>query len=666
MASSVAKLFGTAQNLAAAGQPGLALALYGDFVARYPDEPLLHAVHFNCGVVFSQAGDLDGAVRSFHEAIRLRPDFLPPHINLGSVYERLGVTEPALAHWAHAIAALSAVTGDALSHKVTALKQTARVLEDRKRLAEAEDALRQLIELNPRQRDAVQHWISLRQRQCRWPALVPVGELSPRSLKRAMAPLSLANSVDDPVLLLANAWAYSREDVGYPTELPEEASGADRQLERRLRVGYLSSDLREHAIGFLTAEMFGLHDRARFEVFVYYCGIQAEDPTKARIRDSVEHWRDIASLDDATAHALINADGLDVLVDVNGHTRGSRTMLLSLRPAPAIVNWLGFPGSMGTPYHHYIVADAFIIPESSERFYSERVLRLPCYQPTDRQRRVAERASSRAEAGLPEAATVFCTFNGTQKITEAVFGRWMTILHDVPGSVLWLLKGAEEVDVRLRSRAEEAGIAPERLIFAPMLNNRDHLARYALADLFLDTMPYGAHTTASDSLWMGLPVLTLPGQSFASRVCGSLVRAAGVPELVCESAEDYVARAVALGRDRDALAAYRARLLKMRHGSVLFDTSGFTRGMEDLLERIREDLRAGQLPRPDLTNLDTYLEIGVTLEHDAGSPADAAENAVRYRRALARRHAFSPLPPDGRYWPGPDAPLGAAPVGNAP
>lgn len=650
--NGVAELFGTAQAFAASGQLALAESLYRDWLARHPDAPLRHAVCFNHGVVLTALQDWAGAAQSFAEAIRVQPGFLPPYINLGTVLERFGEAAAALTHWDHVIAALGAVQGESVAHKATALKLRAQLLESRKQLAPAEDALRQIIELGHAPRDVVQHWISLRQRQASWPLLEPVGPLQRHDLLRVAAPLSLANYADDPILQLAGAAAYCRDEFGMPGEFRTSGDFAElaRPRQRRLRIGYLSSDLRGHAIGYLTAEMFGLHDRGAFEIYVYYCGIPQDDTTKQRIRSQVEHWVDIAPLDDDAALRRLLEDRIDILVDVNGHTRGARTRLLSRRPAPVIVNWLGFPGTMGSAFHHYIIADGFIIPPGDEHHYSEAVLRLPCYQPNDRQRVVAE-PPPRAALGLPDDAVVFCSFNGTQKITPFVFARWMAILRDMPGSVLWLLQGSDDVDVRLRERAAAAGVAPERLVFAPMLGNAEHVARYARADLFLDTSPYGAHTTASDALWMGLPVLTTPGRCFASRVCASLVRAAGLSDLVMPSHAAYVERAVALGRDRPLLAAYRERLRQGRDGALLFDTPLLVRTLEALFREMWAAFVAGRLPTPSLVNLDAYLEIGAGLDHDGrefGGDVDAP-----YRQGLALRHAFSPLPFDRRLWPAP-------------
>ena len=305
---------------------------------------------------------------------------------------------------------------------------------------------------------------------------------------------------------------------------------------------------------------------------------------------------------------------------------------------------------MGSPYHHYIIADDWIIPPDHEIYYSEKVLRLPCYQPNNRKRMASARPLTRAEAKLPEGAVVYCCFNGSHKITRFTFDRWLTILHRVPGSVLWLLSSSEPAHQRLRRFASERGVAPERLIFAEKMANADHLARYRLADLFLDTTPYGAHTTASDALWMGLPVLTASGRSFASRVCGSLVRAAGLPELVCSSLEDYVECAVALGTKRSMLAGYRDRLLAARDSCVLFDTPSLVGRLDELYRTMWAEYQEGRLPRPDLTNLDVYLEVGIEQDPEAHEVQRIEDYRRWWHEKLSRRNAFRPMPLDRRLW----------------
>jgi predicted O-linked N-acetylglucosamine transferase (SPINDLY family) len=291
-----------------------------------------------------------------------------------------------------------------------------------------------------------------------------------------------------------------------------------------------------------------------------------------------------------------------------------------------------------------------VTPEGSELYYSEKVVRLPCYQPNDRRRAVDPSRPTRTQAGLPEDAFVFCCFNGSQKITRFTFLRWLRILTAVPGSVLWLLESTPGTQERLRDFAEAHGVARERLIFAPKTPNAQHLARYPLADLFLDSAPYGAHTTASDALWMGVPMITISGRAFASRVCGSLVRAAGLPELVCADEEAYVALAVALADDRARLAALRARLEKNRLTCDLFNTDKLARSLEALYRQMAADHQDRRLPEPDLTNLEAYMAVGLEIDHEAAElMAEPAYHEI-YAAGLARRRLVRPLRPDARLW----------------
>jgi predicted O-linked N-acetylglucosamine transferase (SPINDLY family) len=292
-----------------------------------------------------------------------------------------------------------------------------------------------------------------------------------------------------------------------------------------------------------------------------------------------------------------------------------------------------------------------VIPADHEIYYSERVLRLPCYQPNDRKRIVDTAPPQRSEHGLPDGAFVFCCFNAAHKVTRYSFERWMAILNQVPNSVIWLLDYNGETNARLRAMAETHGVAGERLIFAKKAPNPRHLARYPLADLFLDTAPYGAHTTASDALWMGVPVLTFAGRSFASRVCASLVRAAGAPELITTTPDAFISRAVALAtNDRLSLQSLRERLIANRDSCTLFDIDGLARKLEALYGQMADEYRTGRLPRPNLANLASYLEIGANIDHDTAEIGVAADYHAIYRAALAARHRNAPLPADGRLW----------------
>jgi predicted O-linked N-acetylglucosamine transferase (SPINDLY family) len=645
----VLQLITLVESLKTSVPPGAILALYTTWIDHHPDDPLLYAALFNFSVVLTDSGDLTRARECLERVLSLNPDFMPALINLGRIHERLGVTSLAVRFWSSVVDKLAAVTGTAITHKVTALNQAARVLEAANQDAAAETMLFQSLDADPNQREAAQHYLSLRQRQCKWPVVTPWERVDRRTLMRGLSPLSAAAYTDDPLLHLALAAHYNQRDVGTPAAGVVTSHCATKQG-GRLRIGYLSSDLREHAVGHLMAEVFGLHDRSRVEVFAYYCGPTpaADDALNARFRAGADHWIPISQLDDATAARRIAADGIQILVDVNGYTQEGRTKLVALRPAPVIVNWLGYPGTMGSPYHHYIIADDWIIPKGAELYYSEKVLRLPCYQPNDRQRVVSPAVPTRAEAGLPDDTMVYCCFNATHKITRFTFERWLSILRQVPDSVLWLLGAPETTCQRLRDYAGEHGIAPRRLVFARKLVNPHHLARYRLADLFLDTVPYGAHTTSSDALWMGVPVLTLSGRSFASRVCGSLVRAAGLPELVCTTAEAYVERAVALGQDREALQRYRDRLEAGRDSCVLFDMPLLVRRLEHLYASVWRRFAAGYLPRPDLANFETYLEVGEAADHEAVETGVIEDYRGWWMTRLSQRHAVRPIPPDRR------------------
>jgi len=648
----IGDLFGWAERLKTEGETNAVADLYKAWIALNASHELLYAVCFNYGVALSDLGDRLGAVNAFRDSIRLKPDFMPPSVNLGRALEDVGLAGPAVAEWLNAAAKLAAVNGESVKHKTTLLTQAGRVLESLQQDAAAEDALKQVIDISPSSTEAVLHWISLRQRQCKWPAIVASEYISKDKLLSGISSLSLSNLTDDPVFQLATAYRYGKTVIGVPSidQARRAMEGRAARSGGKARIGYVSSDFREHAVGFAMTEVMELHDRSQFEIFAYYCGIERVDGTKKRIQAAVDKWVDINGITDEQAAALIAADKIDILVDLNGYTKSARTRVFSLRPAPIIVNWFGYPGTMGTPYHHYLIADPIIIPEDSELFYSEKIVRLPCYQPNDRKRIVSPRAPSRKEMGLPEDAIVYCSFNGTQKLTARIFALWMAILKNTPNSVLWLLGATEDTNDRLRSYAENAGVGRERILFAEKIANPDHLARYPLADLFLDSFPYGAHTTAADSLWMGVPVLTLQGRSFASRVCSSLLQAAGVGELVCATDAEYASKAVGYGNNRNSLLALKTRLRESRDSCLLFDTTRLVRELEAAFVRMLRDHSEGNLPRPDLSNLDAYHEIGIGLDYEATDSMSNENYRALYAERLLQRHLTYPVPRDSRLW----------------
>ncbi|MDO6964372.1 O-linked N-acetylglucosamine transferase, SPINDLY family protein [Rhizobium alvei] len=649
------ELFQVAESLNAAGHRAQAAEIYKAWIAFNETNPLVHVVYFNYSVTLRQLGDVTGAIHALRACLRAEPKFGQAHINLGRALEDCSLINQAVSAWRVYLDQTADVTPDRLSHRLMTLQHLGRVLENANLLEEAENILWQAIELRPDKPEAGQHWTSIRQRQCKWPALVTSDHVSARQLIDAMSPLTLGCYADDPMFQLAKAYRYNRQLVGRPdlSAHPRPAAKLKTGTGQRLRVGYVSSDLRDHAVGFALSEVFELHDKAKVEIYAYYCGEpRVNDATQDRIRAAVDCWRDISNLDDAAAALTIAGDAVDILIDVNGYTKHARTKIFAYRPAPVIVNFCGYPGSMGSPHHQYMIADGQIVPPENEIYYSEKLYRIACNQPVDRKRVIAQKPT-RAEAGLPDNVFVYACFNGMQKINASCFARWMAILAATPQSVLWLLAGGADVEQRLRQSAAALGVAPERLIFAPKAPNPHHLARIALADLFLDTFPYGAHSTAGDALTMGLPVLTVPGNSFASRFCSSIVLAAGVPELICTGPEDFVRKAIGFARDRDSLARIRQSLADKRETSVLRDIPGLARRLEEIYWQMQGEAERGETPVPDLSNLDIYYEIGAEIIKDRTEFWNRDEYHAIYRSRLAEWDAHSPIAADRRLWSGP-------------
>jgi predicted O-linked N-acetylglucosamine transferase (SPINDLY family) len=649
----LADLFRIAESWSSAGLRAEAAEIYKNWIAYNDASPYLHLVYFNYSVTLRQLDDIAGSIHALRACLKLEPRFGQAHVNLGRALEDSGLAAQAIQQWRSFVDLTADSTADRVTHRLMSLQHIGRVMENAGLLEEAETALWQAIELRPDKTEAGQHWSAIRQRLCKWPTLAPSEHATMRQLIDAMSPLALACYCDDPLFQLAKAYRYNRSMVGWPDTsiVPRRAVKQKTGTQQALRVGYLSSDLRDHAVGFALREVLELHDRQSVEVYAYYCGDPvANDATQIRMKNAIACWRDIAALSDAEAARLIADDEIDILVDVNGYTKHARTRIFAYRPAPVIVNFCGYPGSMGSPFHQYIIADAHIVRPEDEIYYSEKVLRIACCQPIDRMRVVAAKPD-RAAVGLPVDAFVFACFNGMQKITEATFGRWMTILAATPASVLWLLTGGDDVDRRLREAAEKAAIAPERLIFAPKAPNPEHFARIALADLFLDTFPYGAHSTAADALTMGLPVLTFPGKGFAARFCHSIVAAAGIPELICSNPEDYVARAIDLAQNGGKIEDLRKALAARREGSVLRDIPALARRLEELFWQMQGECERGETPVPDLRNLDTYYEIGAELAAKHIDFVDDGAYRKRYRSRLAAWNDFAGLAHDARLWP---------------
>ena len=574
-----AELIAVASQLDSAGKRSLSAVLYMVWLSRNTS-PLAHVVNFNLGATLSLENDIDGAETAYREAIRLSPGFVQPRVNLGTLLEGRGKIEEALAEWRWVEQNVSAQDPNNRPLVVMALNQMGRVLEIHKRLDEATNALTKSLSIEPLQKDVIHHWVSLRQKQCLWPTYVPLPKLSRKFMYEATSALSMLSVSDDNVAQLEAARRYVKNKLN--SDVPN-LSNPNGYGHRKVRIGYASGDFCLHPVSLLTVELFELHDREKFEVYGYCWSPEDGSPMRQRVISAMDHFTKIHTMSDVEAAQLIRRDEIDILVDLQGQTAGARANMLAYRPAPVQITYLGLPATTGLPSIDYVIADKFLIPEKEASNYSERPIYMPdVYQASDRKRNVGPKPS-RADCNLPPEGFVFCTFNNNYKYTPDVFDAWMNILRRVPDSVLLLLADNQWSEANLKKEAKARKIDPKRLVFGPRLSPENYLARYQVADLFLDSFPFNAGTTANDALWMGLPLLTLTGRSFASRMAGALLTAAKMESLITYNLKDYEEKAVALANDPTEMARLRAHLQTVRSEGVLFDTSRFVRKLEERL-----------------------------------------------------------------------------------
>lgn len=394
---------------------------------------------------------------------------------------------------------------------------------------------------------------------------------------RVIQPLALQTLVDDPQLQQAAARIWTEATCPQRRAVGEKAPA---RTDGRIRIAYVSRDFKSHPVSFLISEVIELHDRERFEVIGIHYGAKSNDPAQDRLRDAFDSFLDVEHLSDEMIGKLCRSTEIDIAIDLSGFTDGARSGIFSMGAAPIQVSYLGYLGTAGAPLYDYLIADRHIIPSSARSAYAEKIAFLPWYQANDRKRPRPEATVGRTALGLPEAGFVYCCFNNPCKISPATFASWARILHDVPGSVLWLLGEDDQAPQHLRATAQAMGLDPARLVFAARADRTHYLANLATADLFLDTLPYNAGTTASDALWMGLPVLTQRGESFQARVACSVLEAAGLPDLVAGDEATYVELAVKLGNQREHYQDVRRRVATEVRASRLFDTAAFTRNLE--------------------------------------------------------------------------------------
>ncbi|HUI19928.1 MAG TPA: tetratricopeptide repeat protein [Methylocella sp.] len=562
-----------------------AAAVCEQIIKRRPDAA---ESYFTLGNILKELCRPVKAVLAYRRALALRPNFAEAFTNLGNVLQGQEAYEEALEAYRQALSLRP--------HLAEAHANMGAALESLGRLKEAIDSYRAAVNLDPTML-GIRVWLYHRRRFiCDWDGI----EAEESELRALLAsacepvhPFPLLSMALNPAEQLRLASSFAASFTTPAIEHPRQ----DYAGVRKLRLGYLSADFCRHATALLMAELFERHDKSCFEIIAYSHGPADGSELSVRLRSAFDKFVDLRTMTDDEAADCIKADRIDILVELKGYTKGARTGISARRPAPVQVNFLGFPGTLGADFIDYVIADPFVLPMDQQCFYREKIVHLPdCYQPNDTKRLISNVTPTRAECGLPEQGFVFCSFNNTYKITPEFFDGWMRLLTAIPGSVLWLLDANELVKENLRGEAAKHGIDPGRLVFAARQPSPEHLARHRLADLFLDTLPYNAHTTASDALWAGLPVLTCVGETFAGRVAGSLLQAIGLPELVTFSFPAYEAMALRLARDPALLQNLRHKLLGNRLSAPLFDIGRYTRHYETALTQMWEHWANGHEP----------------------------------------------------------------------
>jgi protein O-GlcNAc transferase len=575
-----------------------AIACYRQALKR---DPAYAEAHNNLGNALKDQGYLDEAVACYCRALELRPDFAEAHNNLGNLLKDRGRLDEAVANYRRAL--------ELNPDSAWAYNSLGHTFREQGKLDEAVACFRRALELKPSDLSALGSLVHDLQHVCCWDDLRVLSERlieavdqdSDAALASPAPPFSFLAlplvTTAEQQQKCARQWVNRRLKVngefGY-----DGAHSRTAAPKTKLNIGYLSADFHSHAVAYLIAELIEKHDRSRFAIHGYSCGPDDGSAMRGRLVRAFDHFVDVRNLSHAQAAQRIAGDEVQILVDLTGYTKNARTQIVALRPAPIEVNYLGYPGTMGASFIDYILVDEYIVPSDQQPSFTEKLVHLPgCYQVNDSQREIASYTPSRAECGLPAEGLVFCSFNNNFKITPEMFGVWMELLKEVPGSVLWLLEGNRFAPANLCREAGKRGVAAERLVFAPHKPLAEHLARHRLADLFLDTFPYNAHTTASDALWVGCPVLTMAGETFASRVAASLLLSLDLPELITRSLADYQDAALRLARNAGLLASLRERLEAGRKESQLVNADWFARNLEKAYSAMWEIYASGEPAR---------------------------------------------------------------------
>ena len=580
-------LFNRGNTLSDLGRHEEAVASYRKALVANPSRP---PILNNLGSSLFELNRFHEAIDSYTTALALQPDYADALNNRGRALYTIKRYQDALSDFDKALAI-------APNH-VEALNNRGNAFRELKHYEAALNDFERALTLAPEHRYAFGGLADSALKICDWRRMDGIDrEMSTRINEKAaiVPPLTLLGYSNDPVLQLQCARTNIKHVA--PTSVPRSTKRRKPRSDK-LRIAYVSSDFFLHATAFLMAELFEIHDRSRFDVLGLSFSRDDGSDMRARLIAAFDEFHDVRMQSDQEVAELLRKRGVDIAVDLKGFTQDSRPGIFASRPAPVQVTYLGFPGTLGANFIDYVIADPIVLPFEQQQFYPEKIVHLPdCYQVNDSHREIAPTAPSRRDMGLPERGFVFCCFNNNWKITSAVFDVWMRLLQAIEGSVLWLIRDNAAAEANLRKEAASRSIDPQRLVFAETVLLEDHLARHRLADLFLDTLPYNAHTTASDALWAGLPIVTCLGESFSGRVAASLLHAVGLSDLVTTNLEDYEALARRLASDPSSLKSVRERLEANRSSYPLFDTDRFRRHIESAYTTMWEIFQRGQPPQ---------------------------------------------------------------------
>jgi len=567
------------------GQLDAAVKFYEKAISANPDSAEVNynltIAYNNLGLAFMELGQVDDAVKNYEKALAIKPDSAEVHDNLGIAYaynglgiaiHSLGQLDAAIKCYKNALA-IKPDYADAYANR-------GNVLKDLKRMDEALASYESAIALNPDLNWILGDSLYTKMHLCIWDDLANrLNELANKinNGEKVLNPFPLLALIDDPEIQRKTAEIYANEKHPQSHVL----SKIERYPKhKKIRIGYFSADFRDHPVSHLTAELYEIHDRNRFEIYAFSFGSDTRDEMNLRIKAGVDYFHDVRTMSHTAVAKLARSVELDIAVDLGGFTQNSRTGIFAMSAAPIQISWIGYPGTMGANYYDYLVADRTLIPEENQKYYSEKIIYLPSYQINDSKQPPPTTIFTRQDLGLPETGFVFCCFNNTFKITPTTFDNWGRILEQVDGSVLLIYIKNESTKINLTKEIVLRGIHPSRLIFGKRLPMPEYLARYRVADLFLDTFPYNAGTTASDALRMGLPVLTCTGNSFASRMAASLLNAVNLPELITTNQEQYESLAIELATNPEKLKIIKDKLVDNLPEAPLYDTPLFTRHLE--------------------------------------------------------------------------------------